>query len=71
MRPTLCSKCKKNVAVIFVTKIEDGNTVSDGYCLKCAKSMGMQPVDDIMKRMGISEEDLESLSNEMMSAWKA
>jgi len=69
MRPTLCSKCKKNVAVIFVTKIEDGNTVSDGYCLKCAKSMGMQPVDDIMKRMGISEEDLESLSNEMMSAF--
>ena len=69
MQPTLCSRCKKNVAVIFVTKIENGQTVSDGYCLKCAKEMGMKPVDDIMKRMGISEDDLENLSNEMTNAF--
>jgi len=70
MQPTICSRCKKNVAVIFVTKIEEGKTVSDGFCLKCAKEMGLKPVDDIIKRMGLSEEELESLSNEMMDAFQ-
>ena len=70
MQPTICSRCKKNVAVIFVTKIEEGNTVSEGFCLKCAKEMGLKPVDDIIKRMGLSEEELESLSNEMMDAFQ-
>ncbi len=70
MRPTLCSKCKKNVAVIFVTKIEEGKTVSDGFCLNCAKEMGLKPVDDIMKRMGLTDEDLENLNNEMMGAFQ-
>ena len=70
MNPTLCSRCKKNVAVIFVTKIENGNTVSDGFCLKCAREMGLKPVDDIISRMGLSEEDLEGLSNEMMDAFQ-
>ena len=69
MHPTLCSRCKKNVAVIFVTKIENGKTASDGFCLKCAKELGIKPVDDIMKRMGISDEDLEGLNNEMMDAF--
>ncbi len=70
MRPTLCSRCKKNVAVIFVTKIEEGKTVSDGLCLRCAKDMGLKPVDDIMKRMGLSEEDLENLNNEMLDTFQ-
>lgn len=69
MHPTLCSKCKKNVAVIFVTKLENGKTTSDGFCLKCAKEMGIKPVDDIMKRMGISDEDLEGLNSDMMDAF--
>ena len=70
MHPTLCSKCKKNVAVIFITKIENGNTVNDGYCLKCAKDLGLKPIDDIMKRMGLSEEELEGLNNEMLDAFQ-
>ncbi len=70
MQPTICSRCKKNVAVIFVTKIENGNTVSDGFCLKCAREMGLKPVDDMINRMGLSEEDLEGLSNEMMEAFQ-
>lgn len=70
MQPTLCSKCKKNVAVVFVTKLEAGNTTSEGYCLKCAKELGLKPVDDIMKRMGLTEEDLDGLSNEMMDAFQ-
>ena len=69
MRPTLCSKCKKNVAVIFITKMEAGKSESEGYCLKCAKDLGLQPVQDIMNRMGISEEELENLSAEMMDVF--
>ena len=65
MQPTLCSKCKKNVAVIFITKIENGNTMNEGLCLKCAKEMGLKPVDDMMKQIGLSEEDLENLTTEM------
>lgn len=66
MHPTLCSNCKKNVAVIFITKIENGQTVNEGLCLKCAKQLGIKPVDDIMKRMGVTDEDLDNLSEEMM-----
>ena len=69
MQPTLCSRCHKNVAVIFIQKMEGGTTKSEGLCLKCAKEMGIKPVEDMMQKMGISEEDLEGLTNEMMSAF--
>ena len=68
MHPTLCCKCKKNVAVVYVTKLEAGKTTSEGYCLKCARELGLQPVDDMMKRMGLTDEDLDGLNNEMMGA---
>ncbi len=67
MKPQLCSKCKKNVAVIFITKVENGQTTNEGLCLKCAKELGIKQVDDIVQRMGISDDDLEALSGEMMS----
>ena len=69
MQPTLCTRCKKNVAVIFVTKIENGETKNEGLCLKCARELGIKPVDDMMKKMGISDDDLESIAGEMMSAF--
>ncbi len=69
MQPTLCSRCHKNVAVIFIQKMEGGNTTSEGLCLKCAKEMGIKPVEDMMQKMGITDEDLEGLTNEMMSAF--
>ena len=69
MQPTLCSRCHKNVAVIFIQKMEGGTTKSEGLCLKCAKEMGIKPVEDMMQKMGISAEDLEGLTNEMMSAF--
>ena len=69
MQPTLCSRCKKNVAVVFISKIENGQTVNEGLCLKCAKELGLPQVDDMMKRMGISDEDLETLNNEMIQAF--
>src|SRR5699024_3586892 len=69
MQPTLCTRCHKNVAVIFVTKIEHGETKNEGLCLKCARELGIKPVDDMMKKMGISDDDLESISNEMLCAF--
>ncbi len=68
MRPTLCSRCGKNVAVIFITKIENGQTKNDGLCLKCARELHIKPVDDIIGKMGLSDEDLEGLTGEMMNA---
>ena len=69
MQPTLCSRCHKNVAVIFVTRIEGSETKNEGLCLKCAKEMGIKPVEDMMQKMGINDEDLEGITNEMMSAF--
>ena len=66
MKPTLCSKCKKNLAVVFITKIENGQTNNEGYCLKCARELGIKPVDDMISRMGLSDEDLDNLNGEML-----
>ncbi len=68
MKTTLCSRCHKNLAVIFITKIENGASQNEGLCLKCARSLGIKPVDDMMQRMGINDEDLDNLTNEMMTA---
>ena len=68
MQPTLCSRCKKNIAVVFISRMDGDKTVNEGLCLKCAKEMGLPQVDDMMKRMGISDEDLDTLNNEMLQA---
>ncbi|MGM9668852.1 MAG: ATP-dependent Clp protease ATP-binding subunit [Faecousia sp.] len=67
MQPKMCVKCKKNVAVIFVTRMENGATLNEGFCLKCARSLGIPQINEAVKQMGISEEDLDELSNEMSS----
>ena len=70
MQPTLCSKCKKNVAVVFISRQnEKGEMVNEGLCLKCAAQLGLPQVEEMMKRMGISPEDLENINNEMMQAF--
>ena len=66
MQPTLCSKCKKNLAVIFMSRMDNSESKSEGLCLKCARGMGIKPIDDMMKRMGISDEDLDNMAEEMM-----
>ncbi len=71
MQPTLCSRCKSNIAVIFITKLENGVSQNEGLCLKCAKELGLQPIDDMMKKMGISEDDLENISTEMMAVFNS
>ena len=67
MQPKLCTKCKKNIAVVFITKMENGATLNEGYCLKCARSLGIPQIDQAVKQMGFSEEDLDTLSDEMSS----
>ena len=70
MQPTLCSKCKKNVAVVFISRMnEKGEAVNEGLCLKCAAELKLPQVEDMMKRMGITPEDLEGINTEMMQAF--
>ena len=67
MQPKLCAKCRKNIAVVFITKMENGATLNEGYCLKCARSLGIPQIDQVVNQMGISEDDLDLLSDEMSS----
>ena len=67
MQPKLCTKCKKNIAVVFITKIENGVSMNEGYCLKCARSLGIPQIDQAVKQMGFSDEDLDNLTDEMSS----
>ena len=67
MQPKMCTKCKKNIAVVFITKVENGVTLNEGYCLKCARSLGIPQIDAAVKQMGFSDEDLDTLSDEMSS----
>ena len=55
MQPKLCTKCKKNIAVVFITKVENGVTMNEGYCLRCARSLGIPQIDAAVKQMGFSE----------------
>ena len=66
MQPTLCARCKKNIAVVFLSRMEGDKTIHEGLCLKCAKSLGIPQVDETMKRMGITDEDLDNLNSEML-----
>lgn len=68
MQPTLCSRCKKNVAVIFITRLEGGQAKNEGLCLKCARELHIKPVDDVINKMGLSDDELDGLTNEMMEA---
>ncbi len=60
-----CVRCKKRPAVVFVTRVDNGETANEGYCLACAKELGIQPVNDMLKKFGISDEDVEQMSEQM------
>ena len=51
--------------MVFVTRIENNETINEGLCLVCAKELGIKPVDDILKNMGLSEEEIEGMSDEV------
>ncbi|MBR3692529.1 MAG: ATP-dependent Clp protease ATP-binding subunit, partial [Clostridia bacterium] len=65
MQRTLCTRCKKNLAVVFVARVEGGETKNEGYCLKCARELGIGPINDLIRQMGISESDLENMSESL------
>ncbi len=65
MHMPLCSRCHKNVAVVFISKLEEGSASNEGYCLKCARELGLKPIDGLMRQMGITDDDLEQLTDEM------
>ena len=62
----LCSRCKKRPAVVFITAMQGDKKKNDGLCLVCAKEMHVPQIDEYMKQMGISDEELEQISNQMM-----
>ena len=68
MQPAMCSRCGKNVAIVFITKIEGGQTKNEGLCLKCARELHIKPIDDVINKMGISDEDLDNLTGDLSSA---
>ena len=62
----LCSKCKKRPAVVFVQRLDGADAgQNEGYCFVCAKELGIKPVTDMMEKLGIDEEQLEAMSEEM------
>ena len=61
----LCSRCHKRAAVVFITKFENGKSVQEGLCLRCAKELGITQVDNVLQNMGISDEDIDNMENEM------
>ena len=65
MQMPICSRCKKNIAVVFMTKLENGKSEQEGICLKCASELGIGPVREMMQSMGITQEDIETLTSEM------
>ena len=64
MKKMICSRCKKRPAVIFISKIVDGKTVPEGLCINCAMEMNIGPIKQMMEQMGITEEDVDSISEQ-------
>jgi ATP-dependent Clp protease ATP-binding subunit ClpC len=60
-----CSRCKKRIAVVFITRMEDGKAQNDGLCIQCARELGIKPVNDLVDKMGVSEDDLENMGHEL------
>lgn len=66
----MCSRCRKNRAVLFVTRMENGEMKNEGYCLKCAREMGLKPIDDVLESMGLQDADLDAIcdqANQLMN----
>ncbi|HEX2937388.1 MAG TPA: AAA family ATPase [Ruminiclostridium sp.] len=61
----ICSRCKKRMAVVFITRVENGKTINDGLCIQCAKELGIKPVNDLVEKMGVTDEDLENMGTEL------
>jgi len=67
MKPKMCSRCGKNMAVVFITKVENGESKNEGLCFRCARELHIQPVDDMLEKLGISDEDIDGIAGDMMN----
>ena len=67
MNTAMCSRCGKNIAVVFITKLENNEMKNEGLCLKCARELHIKPIDQIMERFGISDEDIDGIAGEAMN----
>ena len=69
MNMKLCSRCKKNPAVIFISKIEGDKTTQEGLCINCALELNIGPIKDMLSKMGITEDDIDALNEQFGSAF--
>ena len=65
MEMQMCARCKKRLAVVFITRMENNQTVNEGLCLRCARELGIKPVSDMLGRMGLDDEAIEKMNSEM------
>ncbi|MEE1492471.1 MAG: AAA family ATPase, partial [Massilioclostridium sp.] len=63
----ICSRCKQRMAVVFIARQENGKTINEGLCLKCAKELNIPQLNEMTEKMGISDEDIENMSNQLMN----
>ncbi len=63
----MCSRCQKRMAVVFITRVENGESKQEGICIKCAKELGIKPVNDIIEKMGLGDDDIDRMSEEMQN----
>ena len=67
----VCSKCNKRMAVVFMSGFENGKQVDKGYCMICAKELGIKQVTDLIEKMGLSDEDIEAMYGQDADAFAA
>ena len=65
MEMQMCARCKKRLAVVFITRMENNQTVNEGLCLRCAREIGIKPVSDMLGKMGLDDEAIERMNSEM------
>ena len=65
MEMQMCARCKKRLAVVFITRMENNQTVNEGLCLRCARELGIKPVSDMLGKMGLDDEAIERMNSEM------
>ena len=63
----ICSRCQQNLAVVFINKLENGKQTTEGLCLKCARELGIKPLEQMMDQFGLSDMDMDELTGEMES----
>lgn len=70
MEMPICARCNKNIAVLFISKIENGKTEQEGICIKCAKELGLNPLDGMMEKFGMSKDEADAITAEMENGFE-